>query len=259
MELEIVIHQPEPPPPSQTPNGYQKRFVRKWYDPIMVQQGNYSLEQRFPAGQITGTFAIVTPYIPEAGGWSSISNYFVLTHEHLIKIARAQLAAFEVPHWDPIKDMDKPLLDGWTLKQKMAWIYQANWQTGTKPGLTMWGAGEWWEPGQKRYGAMVNAGEPLFVSNDTIDLLCTLPNDKVDRWRKMRSIYVFKAADLTLDPIENPCLWQNATCSYLNRPHSINTPKGNIKLPICPSADDFPFRNNIRPSGYYIPDDWLEK
>jgi hypothetical protein len=247
-------------PPALLPTGYQVRTVRKWGDPIMVAQGGFSINGRYGDPTIAiGTFEVIDLYIAEqgvwVGSWGSVSNFNRLSAADMVLIAKAQLKAFGRAELDPIKDMTVNL-DGYTLKQKMAWMYQANW-TGGPPGLTMWGAGDWYETGEKRYGTMVCGGEQVAVSNIVELVNSELPGETQKRSVKMRKLLDFKRVDFSKDPRVYPWLWNRATCVYHNDRFSVSTPKGIIYLPVALNANEFDFSGTKTPE-YFIPDDWLE-
>lgn len=239
-------------PASNLPAGYTLRRIREWGDPVMVAQGNYDIDLR---GGVP-TFQVIEVWIPEVATWGAVKNFNRLTAADIYQIARAQLVAFGVGDWDPLTDQNRLLSDGFTLKQKMGWLYQPNWEPGTPPGLTLWGAGEWWEPGDKYYGTMLSGGEFIAASNMVFTFNCILPGDKVKRDRFMRRVYPFHRADLGKDPRRYPWLWQQASCVYAGNRTSRATPKGIIHLPVALNPSEFKF-SGADPQAYYVPVDWL--
>jgi hypothetical protein len=253
----MTIHINITPHHAMPPDGYILMRVRKWGDPIMVAQADCSVYKRYAAGQEpVGTFQVVELHTPPIGDWSAVTKYNRLTREDMLKVARAQLIAFGRADLDPIRDMTVPLSDGWTLKQKMGWMYQS-W-SGGPTSLTMWGQGEWWEEGEKRYGTMVNGGEMVAVSEAIHTFYVRLRGETTERDVTMRRLLPFRRADLDKDPRVYPWLWQRATCVYKGDDTSIYTPKGLVYLPVALDWREFDISGAQEPTGYFLPIDWME-
>jgi hypothetical protein len=251
-QVTVSINIYKPPVPS----GYSLMRVRKWGEPVMSEQGDFDIYKRYASPDTAiGTFQVVELYKDPIKDWSAITCFNTLTNLELIKVAQAQLRAFGHSDWDAVRDMEKPLRDGYSLKQKMGWMYQ-NWSGGPAT-LTMWGSGEWWEPGEKRFGIMVSGGGLVAVSNTTYTFSVRLRGYTTVRPVVMRKILPFRRADLEKNPLQYPYLWQKASCVYKNNNFSDSTPKGVVYLPVALDWREFPINSVYTPTGYYIPVDWL--
>ena len=254
--MDIHINITIPQAASALPAGYRLARIRKHGDPQMVKNG-YDINQLYPDGSIIATFQATGVYTPPVLDWSAVTKFNRLTASDMYRIAKAQLKAFGVPHDDPLRQMDVVLSDGYTLRQKMGWMYQ-NRSAGSPATLVMWGEGEWWEDGQKCYGTMVSGGNLVAVSDMLYTFNIRMPQEIYKRDVIMRRLLSFRRADLDADPLERPHLWEKATCVYKDNRFSEFTPKGIIYLPVALDARDFPMNTTVQPEAYYLPTEWME-
>ena len=238
------------------PEGYALFTARKWGDPILVAQGAYSAELRDNVGQ----FQVINIYVPETGNFSSITNFNKLTHDDLVNLARTQLIHFGHPVTIPLEQMrklEKKPLDGFSLQQKMNWLYRVLEKWGDPPAQEFWGLGQWFEAPEGRYGTMVRGGQMLACTVETFDVQCKLSGEPAKRTVKMRKLLPFRRSDWGKTHTQYPWLIQKCTVAFLPKDKYSETPKGVIYGPVALDWRDFPFAGKHTPSAYYIPDDWM--
>jgi hypothetical protein len=195
------------------------------------------------------------------GNWGAVTNFNRLTHSDMMHIARQQVRQFGY-NWTDAELIDRQaqvLPDGYSLKQKMGWLYQDMTTTDGPPGLEMWGQGEWYNAPEIRYGTMIHGGQKVAVSNTVTDLWITLPgvSSGVYFMVKCRKLLPFRRADLTR-PITDDWLWNRCTVAHYPDNGYGDAPKGHIYAPVALAPDEFDFTGTFTPTAYYVPEVWLE-
>lgn len=251
-----TINSQLPPGIVSPPDGYALFMVRKWGDPIMVAQGEYSVEQRHNIG----SFQVVDCYVPETRQFTSISNFNKLTHDDMVNLARTQLIHFGFDFnmtLEQVRKVEGKPLDGFNLKQKMAWLYNPLNKWGELPALEFWGVGEWFMAPEARFGTMVRGGQMVACTTQTFDVMCRTTGEKKERLLKMRKLLPFRRSDWGRKHTEYPWLIQKCTAALKPGSKYSETPKGVIYAPVALDWRDFPFTGKTVPSAYYLPDEWL--
>ena len=241
------------------PPGFVLRKVRPWDDPIMNSYG-YDVSR---GGTPKGQFQVITVFVWSellsrwAGQWSAIANYNKLTHADMLNLARMQLLEFGYPY--SISDADllamktKVLPDGWTLQQKMGWLYVK------EPGAVMWGdSADWWNANEIRYGTMVNGGQLVAVAAATRTFMVQMPNQTGEHPVLMRELLTFKRSDFGKTHLQYPYLAQYATVANLPNNQYGETIKGHVICPAALNPTEFDFAGTFQPTHYYLPDVWLQ-
>lgn len=249
------------------PDGFHIYRVRPWSDPIMYNDG-YSA---FLRGNI-GQFQVVSPYIfNDAGEWcntlSSNSNFSVLRRADVFKLANHQLLDFDyewgLSEQKIISLLNVKLPDGYTLKQKMAYIIWGN---------NLWGAqmrcqGDWWDYLKRDDGTYIldRDGKKQDVLVQMIAIVHggqkILASDKTKEFQgiKMRQMVNFRRSDFGKHYNTHPYLMQRVTVA--STPNNVygEDPKGKVYCPVALSGVDFDFTGNFQPAadGYWLPDKYL--
>lgn len=241
------------------PDDFYVTKVRPWDDPIMMAAGFDSALR----GQV-GQFQVVTCYVTVQGGkwagsWSAVSNNSKLNHSDMMKLANTQLLDFDYPFGMSDKDLiavrNLPLRDGFTLQQKMGWLYQSD--SDSRPSLEMWGSGEWYETTEARFGSMVNGGQMVKVSKTLYPFTVQMPNESSKRVVQMQELTTFRRADWGKSNKDFPYLLQKATtASYPGNVYGEH-PRGFIYVPVALNPIDFPLSGSNIGDKYYLPAEWL--
>lgn len=251
-----------PPPP-----GYTLRRVRPWHDPIMASYG-YSVMR---GGKMIGQFQVVTCYLTGydptkgetplterwVGQWSAIANYNRMGQADLLRLARMQLLEFGYPFSMSDRELlamkFKKLPDGYSLQEKIGWLYQGN----VKGATVMWGSGDWDKALYADYGTMVNGGQLVAVSNNVRTFRVRMPERSYDETVEMRELLTFRRADLGKTHKQYPYLAQYATVANVPNSSYGENIRGHVICPVALNADDFRFGSTFRPTRYYLPEIWL--
>lgn len=243
-----------PPPPA----GYSVRTVREWADPVMTAAG-YDTTLRGAVGQ----FQVVTCYVTDGAGnwcgtWSAIQNYNRLSHADMMEIARSQVAPFGYAWSDAelMANQTQMLPDGFTLKQKLGWLYEPN--PTQPPGLEMWGLGEWYETSEGRFGAMVNGGQQVAVSAGYTNFPVKMPNEDKVRVVSMQKLLTFRRSDWGKSHAGTPYLVQKATTADYPSNRYGEQPRGYVFVPAALDPQDFDFSGAFPAREYYLPAEWLK-
>jgi hypothetical protein len=245
------------------PDDYELMMVRRWDEPVMQSYG-FSVNR---GGAPVGQFQVVTCYVWSetegrwSGQWSAISNYNKLTHSDMLNIGRLQLLEHHYPFWIDGEDLllmqNVVLPDGFTLKQKMGWLYNPLTQWSEKPATEIWGIGEWHETTEARFGTMVNGGQMVAVSKERRIFQVRMPERMTVENVPMRKLLTFKRADFGKSHEQYPYLLQWATAANLPDNSYGEYMRGHIAVPVALEPDEFDFSGIFRPTDYYLPEVWL--
>jgi hypothetical protein len=177
----------------------------------------------------------------------------------MMRIANLQLLDFGYPHGMSDAELlavkDKPLRDGYTLGQKMGWLY-FDLSDGGRPSCELFGNGEWWATTDAAFGMMVNGGQKVAVGERKI-FTVQMPQESAKRAVPMRELVPFRRADFGKQYQTHPYLIQRATVA--NHPGSRygDYPRGYVYVPVVLHAGDFPAFGTFQPARYYLPESWL--
>lgn len=245
---------------NDAPSDWEVVRVRDWADPIM---NSYGYDVTRGSGNPVGQFQVVTLYVWSevlqawAGTWSAISNFTRLTSADLYNVARLQLLEFDRRSYSDaqlVAMKDQLLQDGYTLQQKMGWLYGS---TTGKPGTVMWGSGDWWQATEGRYGTMVNGGQLVAVKKAPRVFTVTMPNHDKPEPVPMREVLPFSRADFGTPHASKPWLTQWATVANLGNVYGEYI-RGHVACPVGLNPQEFDFSGAFVPTHYYLPEVWLD-
>lgn len=254
---------------SLVPTGYQVREVKRWGDPVMVEDGHFDTNQRGDVGQ----FGVVEMHITDAygawsGTWGAVSQFSTLTHADVMKLANTQLLDFGY-RWGMtdaqiIGALDQRLSDNSTLRQKMNWLIYQDWNGGATIS-PMWCRGLFWKAPEVYYGCQVWAGQKIAVSNGVEYITTKLPGANISENIAMRKVVTFQRADWGTTYTKEP--WKMVRATVFNDMgegdkgnHYGENPRGKIMVPnaLDPRHVQFGFPGNFEAVYFRIPDRWLK-
>lgn len=258
--LSIVLNRLKPYA-EQLPPGYEARQVLPWSSPVMQSYG-YSVNR---GGNPVGQFQVVTCFVWSdtigrwAGQWSAVSNFNTLTGADLLDVARLQLLEFgyspTISDAELIAMRSHTLPDGYTLHQKMDWLYKDASNGG--PGTILWGTGDWWACSEAKYGTMVNGGQWVAVKQVPRTFHVQMPERPAVEAVRMRELLTFSRADFGKSHAAFPYLTQWATVANLNDSYG-EYPRGHVACPVALNPAEFDFSGQFQPTGYFLPEVWMD-
>lgn len=248
-------------PPSL--DRYELRTVLSWDYPLMQ---SYGFDVSRGAGDPIGQFQVIPLYVVDSlgnwcGTWSAVSNYNKLTHSDMMNVARTQLlehhiSAFDMTDNQILNMISTVLPDGYSLKQKMGWLYQSMVAYGS-PAQEMWGLGDWYKTSEGRFGTMVHGGQLVAVSTDFQFFNVQMPTRSHKEYVGMREVLTFKRSDFGKSHADFPHLVQWATSANLPNNTYGEYMRGHIAVPCPLDPVDFDFVGSFPAQKYFIPNIWL--
>jgi hypothetical protein len=235
------------PPPSPPPANVRR--VRKWGDPIMVQEGGFS------TANINGTnFQAVGLYNKAANWTGGVSNFLRIPHGDIRRLAALQVEddfLDKQPGWNNGYGMES-----WRV-QKMNWLIK---DRGT---IYFWwhhlNSGVWNTIDYAEWGTIAIGN--TFVQVLDIETLTVPGTDKRvrTRTRRMARLAGFRKTDWErpLPELLAAGLVHRCYCAYSGDKLG-DTPKGICYSPFW-SPRDWMFigPGQPQPEAFYIPEDWL--
>jgi hypothetical protein len=230
------------------------RRVRKWGDPVLVQQAGLSVKLLEDLGFVPSNFQPVPllpvredangNYIDNSGTWSAIANSIIYQREDVDRIAAMQDTS-----------------GGYTIKQKMQW-----WCWPGKGVRPAWCNSDKDAEGNYIYdysnspvvywGTIAIGGRPLQIDKQQ-SITIKLPEEPSARSVLMGRVVCFRKSQFgQVTPQTHSHLIQAQAGAGKNDVY-ISEPKGNIYA-LLPDPRDWDFAGAYRPTAFYIPMDWLE-
>jgi len=267
MNLKMKLSYPDTDAIVPPPAGYIIKQVRDWKDSIMNSYG-YDISR---GGWNAGQFQVVTAYVTGrgkdepvdaerwVGQWSAITNYNKLNNRHMLNLAKMQLLEHGYKY-DEISDemllsmRDLVLPDGYTVNRKMGWLDQ-----GVRVGVTiMWNIDgkDWDTTNEACYGAMVNGGQLVAVSEKTYNFFVKMPSRNFSESVTMRRLLTFSESDWGKSHKEYPYLSQWATVANMGNEYGEYI-RGHVLCPVALSPS-FDFAGTFIQKYCYLPDIWLK-
>ncbi len=251
------------PPPA----GYSIFTVKRWGDPVMVEQGDFDTTIRGEVGQFQVINLIIYGRGPGdlvdqwSGELSAVSQFNTLGHSDIMKLANMQIIPFGYEYGMTDAELmavkDAKLPDGYSLHQKMNWLVNPEGDT-TRPSTVMWANGFWYEATWIRYGTMVNGGQKVAASPQIHEVRTQLKHMSSPGLVRCRKLLPFRRLDFGKPNATHPWLLQYATVA--NHPGNGygDYIRGHVMCPVALDSNDFDFSGLFKPSTYYIPVDWME-
>lgn len=246
-------------PASLLPAPFDIFETRKWGDPAVLN-GNYSTKLRLVDGVEYGQFSFFGVYCEDTRSFDAQDNTNRLTHADMMRIANMQLYSWDTLRYPlgmsdvAIREVRKITLDGYTLDQKMGWLYN-DLNENPKPNSALWGVGPWDVADGVKYGCQVWAGNAVKCSLQTYTVVAQYPADKVNVSITLRELVPFRRADFAKPARLYPHLWNVCTVANKNDVFG-NAPRGTI---YCPVALDWrEFGGSVSPARYGFPAEWLK-
>jgi hypothetical protein len=226
--------------------------VRKWGDPIMVEEGGFS------TNNIGGTnFQAVGLYNKAHDSTGGVSNFLRIPHAYVMKLAMMQLEDDFVDKQPGYNKTYK--MESWRV-QKMNWLVK---DMGT---IYFWfhhlNSGTWNAIDYAEWGTIALGNN--FVQVLDIETLTVPGTDKRIRGRRTRKMC--KLAGFMREDWDRPLqelLWlglvHRCYCAYAGNKLG-DTPKGICYSPFWSPLDwQFIGPAQAQPEAFYIPEDWLIK
>ena len=227
LTLDLLLRLESSPPSPAAPEGRRYR-VRRWGDPVLVEEAGLSVS-------IVGTtnFQAVGLY-NKVTGWGGVSNFLHIPASDFEELRMLQ-----------VEDDYQDKRDNW-LAQKMNWL--------CKPEGTIYFTGD---DLRFRWGTIA-LGNNYVTVDGFEDMLISTRGETSKRVRKMARLRSFRKTDWykSLTYLFNMGLVHRCYCAYAGDKLG-DTPKGIIYSPFW-SPLDWDFSGTGQPDAFYLPLDWLE-
>lgn len=274
-ETRFISDSPLPSDPT-VPPGYEIEKVLRWginknlddsNNFVMITEAGCSTEQQHGVGSFQVIpLCIVNSQTGEwVRDWSAVTQKVRITHDDMMRIANVNLLDFGHPQNmsdDAIRAVkDVRLADGYTLNQKMKWLYNNQKAGNPDPYAPMWGYGEWYaatwkeadgtlHPFQGNYGCMAWGGRQIAASRATRVFSVVLPAEP--QGTRPHPITMRQICPFTRDDFGTRLEWLMPRATVANHPGSQfgDYPRGYVYSPGVFERPGYE---------YWIPISWLEK
>lgn len=250
----LVIHfddqstQTLEPKPAPLPSSVYR--VRKWGDPIMVQQGGFSV-------RLIGTsnFQAIGLYNKANNQQGGVSNYLRIPQIDVKRLAAMQLEDEFVdkkPGWNRSFNMEQ-----WRV-QKMNWLSKERGTIYFHFHRNV--AGDWSTLSYIEWGTICLGNN--YVTVEDVETMNVAIRDNIRRPRQMARLKGFTPSDWDrpLQELVAAGLVHRCYCAYLDDDSIGDSPKGIVYSPFwSPKHWQFIGPGQKQPDAFYIPMDWLIK